>query len=156
MITVLIIIFTSITTAISLHIFARYRDWLSERNNAALKFRSVFSVELSALNPYDKSQLEIVNVLENRFSLQEVAFQEFKLFLTKTERDRIDYLWREYCHCNNGPYPYLYQYDNKSGSVEQNKKNSELALKRIEILVSCANPKTHWLPELIDKIQCQR
>ena len=147
------IIFTSLATATFLHLYSESRDRLNERNRAASNFRDVLLKDIRNIDPNTNHKIDVLDALTATWPNHNAALQELKLFLTETEINSIDVLWREYCYNEKGQYPDLDQYSNRSGSVTTREEKKALAYKRLNSLFYFAEPKKHWLSQLFADIK---
>jgi len=102
--------------------------------DAGTKFRAAFHDELATLKAQEK--IDAINILESAFKKHLIAISEFVRRLPRCKRATFNQAWENYyCHPAT-KIQHLVQYDTVTGSTDQRKKNRELAIKRIEHILS--------------------
>jgi len=91
------------------HIFSERRDRRKEFNDAAAKFQNAFIdvkvfLEFGAIGRNSPIVTDNVNEFLGTYRIEHLkAVVEFKAFLNKRERRRIEKAWNEYCHPEEVP-----------------------------------------------------
>jgi hypothetical protein len=124
-------------------LLACFIGYVAHRNNkfirlavAAAAFRASFSGTLASLrngsdDPYP--------MLEQQFLTHESSVLEFALHLNYIQRERFMKSWHDYyCLDGDSANPLLAQYSKHLGSTELATKNRNLAIQRIEQLLTYA------------------
>ena len=106
--------------------------------DAGTKLREAFNDELASLKA--PGQIDALPLLESGFKKHLIAISEFNRRLSKCKRPAFNQAWQDY-HCHPQP-PFIHslnQYTTRTGSMEQKKKNRDLAVERIEHILSFTN-----------------
>lgn len=103
--------------------------------DAGTKLREAFNDELAALKAPE--EIDALSLLEGTFKKHLIAISEFNRRLPECKRLAFNQAWQDY-HCYPQPpfIHFLKQYTTRTGSMEQKKKNRNLAIERIEHILS--------------------
>lgn len=111
-----------------------------ESQKAALEFHDAFIDALMSLDQRyhcrETTETNVYKIIYRTFPQQMKAMLRFRLYLKLDAREAFDKAWREYCRYDaesTPEYPFLEQYFEKTWKGQPTK---ELALKRIEKLLS--------------------
>ena len=105
------------------------------RIDAGRRLREAFQDELATLKA--PGEIDALTLLESAFKKHLIAISEFNYRLPKCKRSAFDQAWQHYyCYPQQPFYPFLEQYTTTTGSMEQKKKNRNLAIERIEHILS--------------------
>lgn len=108
------------------------------RINARRRLREAFQDELASLEVLAiPGEGDAFDILSGAFKKHFIAISEFTHIINRCKRNAFNQAWQDY-HCYpKPPFPhFLEQYDTKTGSIEQRKKNRELAIERIKHILS--------------------
>ncbi len=103
--------------------------------DAGTRLREAFNDELASLKA--PGEIDALTLLESAFKKHLIAFSEFNRRLPKCKRPALNQAWQDY-HCHPRPpfIHFLEQYTTRTGSMEEKKKNRDLAIERIEHILS--------------------
>lgn len=101
---------------------------------AGIKLRAAFHDELALLR---QSGGDACQILETAFNKHLIAITEFSYSITPDIRPSFDKAWQEYhCHECDPRTPYLTQYSPRLGDTNLARENRNLAIRRIEHILS--------------------
>ncbi len=103
--------------------------------DAGTKLREAFQDELATLKA--PGEVDALSLLESAFKKHLIAISEFNRRLPKCKRCAFNQAWQDY-HCYPQPpfIHFLEQYTTTTGSMEEKEKNRNLAIERIEHILS--------------------
>ncbi len=111
------------------------------RSQAAMRFISSFTPEIAALSNFSSSSTDQSTVIQSAEKKHLTSFIEFRSYLSETDALRLDKLWGEYYgYEGDKDKPYLEQYSGYT-DTQKAKENRELAIHRLQSLVSFAEEK---------------
>jgi len=111
-------------------------------SQAAMKLISAFSSDIAALKNHNDPIVDQLNILESSLQKHLTTIIEFKSYLEESDRISLDKAWCEY-YCYEGDHnqPFLEQYSEHLGDTSLAKENRELAISRIQNIISHAEKK---------------
>jgi hypothetical protein len=111
-------------------------------SQAAMKFIAAFSSEIALLKSYNDPVIDQLNILETSLQNHLTAIVEFKSYLEESDRISLDKAWCEY-YCDEGDpnQPFLEQYSVHIADTSLAKENRDLALSRLQNIISHAEKK---------------
>ena len=140
MIELLIANFYPISGAVLLACFVGFINWRNNfktrQANAAAIFRKIFS---DVLIQIQSNEVDPQAFFEERLLVHESAVLEFSKYLGSVERKRFMKAWHDYQYHDGVHFRFSVPYSILGGSIEQKRKNREIAVSRIHDLVSYAN-----------------
>jgi hypothetical protein len=110
------------------------------RIDAGRRLREAFQDELASLEVLPiPGEVDAFGILNSAFKKHLIAISEFAHVIPRCKRNLFSQAWQQY-HCYPEPpfTHFLEQYDTRTGSIEQRKKNRELAIERIKHILSFA------------------
>ena len=110
----------------------------NRRIDAGRKLREAFQDELVSLEVLPiPGEVDAFDTLNGASKKHLIAISEFSCALSRCKRSAFNQAWQQY-HCYPEPpfTHFLEQYDTRTGSIEQRKKNRELAIERIKHILS--------------------
>jgi len=112
------------------------------RSQAAMRLIYAFKNEIAILSDLRNEGVAQGDIIESAFKKHLAAYIEFRFYLTNSKRACFDKAWNEY-HCYDGDpkQPFLEQYSEHIGGESLAKENRELAISRMEKLLSFAEKK---------------
>jgi len=126
---------------------------LAKRNDfkrAAFLFRRAFEDEILALQECSGEQ--VFDILEKARPKHRSAVFEFRWFLKSKDIKRFDLAWKEYYYApGEQKMRYLEQYSDKIRSNVPRGERRSLAIKRINNLLSFADPKESFFHKISSK-----
>jgi len=108
------------------------------RIDAGRRLREAFQDELASLEVLPiPGEGDAFDMLNGAFKKHLIATSEFARLVSRCKRNSFNQAWQDY-HCYpKPPFPhFLEQYDTRTGSIEQRKKNRELAIQRVKHILS--------------------
>lgn len=108
-------------------------------DDAAKNFRASFTEDIVEV---ESGARDTFDILKSSFEKHKAAMLEVKIFLKGRKLKSFERAWQEYCCHEKYPnQPFLEQYSAKGQSLDMGKKRRQLALERIERLLTFAEPK---------------